>query len=240
MPNINLLPTINTATDNNSYFVVSDNGLVRRFKLENLVTQLQQAIPDANRTDQYLFTTTDVTFRSINLYDKAGNIGTNERLHGFQASAFHEDGSALKRTDYLGGVRFGGFDGKFNTLDDHGLSTAGISSIAIEDWENNSTSTIRAGSMMSFYIQPVKTQLSDSSRSTFLSAITTKNGLVFLFGFIVVFVEIVIHHLIRMAKEYINNENPLVLANSDQLVDWNSREFLYDLLIKNADGGIAR
>jgi dTDP-glucose pyrophosphorylase/predicted HAD superfamily phosphohydrolase YqeG len=44
---------------------------------------------------------------------------------------------------------------------------------------------------------------------------------------------------VLLAKEYINNENPLVLANSDQLVDWNSREFLYDLLIKNADGGIA-
>jgi hypothetical protein len=176
MPNVNLLPTITTATDNKSYFVVSDNGLVRRFKLENLVTQLQQSIPDANRTDQYLFTTTDVTFRSVNLFDQAGNIGSNELAHGFQASAFHEDGTALKRTDFLGSLRFGGFDGKFNTLEAHGLSTAGISAIAIEDWENDTTSTTRAGSMMSFYIQPVKTQLSDSSRSTFLSAVTTSTS----------------------------------------------------------------
>lgn len=42
-----------------------------------------------------------------------------------------------------------------------------------------------------------------------------------------------------LAKEFINTDNPLVLANSDQIVDWNSREFLYEMYIKNADGGIA-
>jgi dTDP-glucose pyrophosphorylase len=29
------------------------------------------------------------------------------------------------------------------------------------------------------------------------------------------------------------------LANSDQIVEWNSRQFIYDLMTKNADGGIA-
>lgn len=42
-----------------------------------------------------------------------------------------------------------------------------------------------------------------------------------------------------MAKEFINNEQPLIMANSDQIVDWDSREFIYDLYVKNADGGIA-
>ena len=42
-----------------------------------------------------------------------------------------------------------------------------------------------------------------------------------------------------MAKEFINNEKPLVMANSDQIVDWDSRQFMYDLYSKNADGGIA-
>lgn len=42
-----------------------------------------------------------------------------------------------------------------------------------------------------------------------------------------------------LAKEYIDNDSPLVIANSDQIVDWNSRQFLYDLIAKNADGGIA-
>lgn len=42
-----------------------------------------------------------------------------------------------------------------------------------------------------------------------------------------------------LAKEFINNEQPLVIANSDQILDWSSREFLYDLYSKNADGGIA-
>lgn len=42
-----------------------------------------------------------------------------------------------------------------------------------------------------------------------------------------------------LAKEYINNENPLIVANSDQIIKWDSKQFLYDLYNKNADGGIA-
>lgn len=41
------------------------------------------------------------------------------------------------------------------------------------------------------------------------------------------------------AKEIINTDAPLVIANSDQIVEWNSRSFMYDLYSKNADGGIA-
>lgn len=42
-----------------------------------------------------------------------------------------------------------------------------------------------------------------------------------------------------MAKDFIDNENPLIMANSDQIIDWDSRQFMYDLYTKNADGGIA-
>lgn len=42
-----------------------------------------------------------------------------------------------------------------------------------------------------------------------------------------------------MAKQFINNDKPLVMANSDQIIDWDSRQFIYDLYTKNADGGIA-
>ena len=42
-----------------------------------------------------------------------------------------------------------------------------------------------------------------------------------------------------LAKEFIDTESSLVVANSDQIVDWNSREFLYEMHSKNADGGIA-
>ncbi len=41
-----------------------------------------------------------------------------------------------------------------------------------------------------------------------------------------------------MAKEFINNDKPLIIANSDQVVDWSSRSFLYEMITKNADGGI--
>lgn len=42
-----------------------------------------------------------------------------------------------------------------------------------------------------------------------------------------------------LAKDYINNDNPLIIANSDQIIKWNSKNFLYDLYSKNADGAIA-
>jgi HAD superfamily hydrolase (TIGR01509 family) len=41
-----------------------------------------------------------------------------------------------------------------------------------------------------------------------------------------------------LAKEYINNDNPLFFANSDQFVEWDSNEFMYKMNETNADGGI--
>lgn len=41
-----------------------------------------------------------------------------------------------------------------------------------------------------------------------------------------------------LAKEFINNENPLFFANSDQFVEWDSNEFMYKMQETNADGGI--
>jgi HAD superfamily hydrolase (TIGR01509 family) len=41
-----------------------------------------------------------------------------------------------------------------------------------------------------------------------------------------------------VAKEYIDNENPLFFANSDQFVEWDSNEFMYKMNETDADGGI--
>lgn len=41
-----------------------------------------------------------------------------------------------------------------------------------------------------------------------------------------------------LAKALIDNDEPLVLANSDQFVDWDSNEFLYACGDENIDGGI--
>ena len=41
-----------------------------------------------------------------------------------------------------------------------------------------------------------------------------------------------------LAKEYINNEDPLFFANSDQFVEWDSNEFMYKMNETNCDGGI--
>lgn len=41
-----------------------------------------------------------------------------------------------------------------------------------------------------------------------------------------------------MAKELINNDNPLFFANSDQFIVWNSNEFFYSMNETNSDCGI--
>lgn len=41
-----------------------------------------------------------------------------------------------------------------------------------------------------------------------------------------------------LAKEFIDNENPLLFANSDQFVEWNSNEALYAFTAGGVDGGI--
>lgn len=41
-----------------------------------------------------------------------------------------------------------------------------------------------------------------------------------------------------LAKEYIDNDNPLFFANSDQFVEWDSNEFMYKMNETKCDGGI--
>jgi dTDP-glucose pyrophosphorylase len=41
-----------------------------------------------------------------------------------------------------------------------------------------------------------------------------------------------------LAKEYINNQNPLLIANSDQFVEWDSSKFMYAMEADGIDGGI--
>jgi len=41
-----------------------------------------------------------------------------------------------------------------------------------------------------------------------------------------------------LAKEYINNSNPLLIANSDQYISWNSSKAINDFNSKNLDGAI--
>lgn len=43
---------------------------------------------------------------------------------------------------------------------------------------------------------------------------------------------------VLLAREFINNDEELVLANSDQWVDWDSEHFVSHLRKKDADGGV--
>ncbi len=41
-----------------------------------------------------------------------------------------------------------------------------------------------------------------------------------------------------LAKEYIDNDEPLLIANSDQYIEWDSNEFMYSMVADDIDGGI--
>ena len=41
-----------------------------------------------------------------------------------------------------------------------------------------------------------------------------------------------------LAKEFIDNDSPLLLANSDQYIEWDSSEVMYNFLNSDIDGGI--
>jgi len=41
-----------------------------------------------------------------------------------------------------------------------------------------------------------------------------------------------------LAKDFINNSNPLIIANSDQVIEWNSNEVMYAFEVEGIDGGI--
>ena len=41
-----------------------------------------------------------------------------------------------------------------------------------------------------------------------------------------------------LAKEFINNNEPLVIANSDQYIDWDSNNFMYSMIADEIDAGI--
>jgi HAD superfamily hydrolase (TIGR01509 family) len=43
---------------------------------------------------------------------------------------------------------------------------------------------------------------------------------------------------VLLAKEYINNDNPLILTNSDQFIEWDSTDFMYQMNEKDFDGSI--
>lgn len=43
---------------------------------------------------------------------------------------------------------------------------------------------------------------------------------------------------VLLSKEYINNDSPMILANSDQWLDWDSNEFMYKMNESDSDGGI--
>jgi dTDP-glucose pyrophosphorylase len=40
------------------------------------------------------------------------------------------------------------------------------------------------------------------------------------------------------AEEFIDNDTPLIMANSDQFVEWHSDEFMYNMITSDVDAGI--
>jgi hypothetical protein len=172
MPNINLLQTINTASNTDGYFIMSNNGLARRFRYNDLVSQLRQT--DLSRTNQDLYTYSQTTFKSVTLQDSASSLGgDSETQHGIQSNYRNVNGGAIQAGDFIGAIRFGGYDGNNNTLLDNGLASAGVTAVATENWASNGNRTIAAGSGVSLFHQPVNTQLTTSTRVTSFSVLST-------------------------------------------------------------------
>jgi len=44
---------------------------------------------------------------------------------------------------------------------------------------------------------------------------------------------------VLLAKEYINNDNPLFMANSDQYLEWDAQEFIDEMMQPGIDGGLS-
>ncbi|MDD4931806.1 MAG: HAD-IA family hydrolase [Candidatus Colwellbacteria bacterium] len=44
---------------------------------------------------------------------------------------------------------------------------------------------------------------------------------------------------VLLAREFIDNDTPLLMANSDQFLEWNNHEFIYGMVSSGVDGGIS-
>jgi len=44
---------------------------------------------------------------------------------------------------------------------------------------------------------------------------------------------------VLLAREFIDNDTPLLMANSDQFLEWNNHEFIYGMISSGVDGGIS-
>jgi hypothetical protein len=114
------------------------------------------------RTDQYLYTTSSVTFKEISIVGNSTSTnvsGDHITPFGFSSALSHFDGTAIRTNDIVGALRFGGFDGYQNRT---GLFNIGAS--ASEDWavDGNNTTT-NAGVNWSIACQPAGIQLTTSS-----------------------------------------------------------------------------
>ena len=163
MPNINTVETMQQASDTTSYFIMSNGGLVRRFRFDYLKNQIAASVPGANRTDQNLFTTSSVIFNSVSLTDFT-SPSAQESKHAFTTNFYHATGGAIRFQDGLGALRFGGFDGAVQTIQDRNIAPFQLTAFAAEDWANNGSLTTSAGVGWTIAQQPAGVRLSATSR----------------------------------------------------------------------------
>jgi hypothetical protein len=168
MPNINLVSQVTSATDTNSYFILSDNGLVKRFRYQYLKNQIAATIPGANRTNQNLFTTSSVRFNSVSLSDAAATASENE--FSFTTDFYHSGNTAIQSNDGIGSLRFGGFDGNAQTIQGRNLSPFALTAVAAENWNYSGNITTNAGVAWYVHQQPVGIRLTSTSRQRLIQS----------------------------------------------------------------------
>lgn len=170
MPNINLVAQVSQATDTNSYFILSDNGLVRRFRYDHLRDQISATIPGSNRTDQNLFSYSSVRFNSVSLSDLAPTSSENE--FAFTTDFYHAGNTAIQQNDLIGAVRFGGYDGSAQTIRTRNIAPFAITALASENWNNSGGVTTNAGVGWTIQQQPAGIRLTTTSRQRVIQSVS--------------------------------------------------------------------
>ena len=167
MPNINQVGTVSTLTTATSYFILSNNGLVKRIRYDNLITTLGTSGIQNLITDQGLFSSYGVRFKNIILHDYVNIANINK---GFVAEGHRSGNTAVKHEDVIGSLRVGGWDGYRWTSTERGLDTFFLTVRTAEDWKGTNVETTSSGVEWFIGQQPIGVKLTSDSRQRVISS----------------------------------------------------------------------
>lgn len=167
MPNINQVGTVSTLTTSTSYFILSNNGLVKRIRYDNLITTLGTSGIQNLITDQGLFSSYGPRFKNLLLQDTADVSNIN---FGFVNETKRSGNAAVQHNDLLGAFKVGGWDGYKWTSSVRGLPNFALVVVAAEDFKATNAETTSSGVNWAIIQQPVGVKLDSQSRQPIITS----------------------------------------------------------------------